>query len=405
MKFSKLSQLVLVSTLGLSLATLLSGCLIVTVDYVFVACSASTSPGSAGQIETYAADSESGALRPVHTAVPSGGSNPVALATTSDYANLYVANQSNDTVVHFLVNYDGSLTAKESVTVPFAPASLAVNFANTQLYVAGGTNPAEIAVYSLSSGTIGSLASSTKLTVPGYSTDSITATGVWALNNGDAVYVTAYDQSAYNPGCPSCVTSTANPGWIFGFTPASNGALAPTPNSPYQAGVKPTAITADPTNRFIYATDFASNELIGYAIGTGEGLNFLVTGPFKTGSEPTAVTIDPRGLYIYVADSLSSNISPYTIGLQSGTPYAVVSVSGSASTTTDTDPVAIAVEPALGRFVYTANYLGNSISGFKLNADTGAVSYTQATPYPTGANPAAIAVVPHGNHAVQSVAP
>ena len=402
MKFSNVSQLALVSILGLLLATLLSGCLIVTVDYVYVTTSSGTTAGSPGEIQIYAADAESGALRPVDKAVPSGGANPVALATTSDYANLYVANQSNDSVVHFTIAYDGSLTQKETVTLPFAPASLAVNLANTYLYVAGGTNPAEVAVYPLSSGTMGTMASSTILTVPNYATDIMVATGVTVLNNGAAVYVTAYDQSAYNP--LGTVTSSANPGWLFGFTVGSNGTLNPTQYSPYLAGIKPTSLITDQTNRFLYATDFASNELIGYNIESGEVPTFMAAGPFKTGSEPTSVVIDPRALYIYVADALSSNVSAYSITLSTGVPTAVVNVTGSASTTTDTEPVSIIVEPALGRYVYTANALGNDISGFDLNINSGALKYDQATPYPTGSNPTALIAVPHGNHAVESVA-
>ena len=132
MKFSKLSQLVLVSTLGLLAASLLSGCLIVTVDYVFVANSSRHSTGTTGEIQTFAVDAESGAMRPVDTAVSSGGSSPVAMAVSGDYANLYVANQGNDTVVHFLVNADGSLTQKDSVTLTFKPSALAVNTAGSQ---------------------------------------------------------------------------------------------------------------------------------------------------------------------------------------------------------------------------------------------------------------------------------
>jgi 6-phosphogluconolactonase (cycloisomerase 2 family) len=69
-------------------------------------------------------------------------------------------------------------------------------------------------------------------------------------------------------------------------------------------------------------------------------------------------------------------------------------------------PVALAIDPALGRFIYTANRLGNSVSGLMLNPDTGALNVTQATPYPTsGANPSALAIVPHGNHSIQAVTP
>ena len=75
-------------------------------------------------------------------------------------------------------------------------------------------------------------------------------------------------------------------------------------------------------------------------------------------------------------------------------------MTGARQSTTDTDPVSIIVDPGLGRYIYTANYLGNSVSGFKLNPSDGTIEPTQATPYPTGANPRALIAVPHGNHAL-----
>jgi len=61
--------------------------------------------------------------------------------------------------------------------------------------------------------------------------------------------------------------------------------------------------------------------------------------------------------------------------------------------------------PALGRFVFTANFLGNSISGFRLNPDTGTLAPTQATPYPSLSKPTAVACIPHGNHSLQQTTP
>ena len=403
MKFSKLSQLFLVSTIGLLVATLLTACEIVTIDYVFVASSAGSGTSSAGQIQTYDADSETGALRSGQPTVLSGGSNPVSIAITSDYANLYVTNQGNSSVVHFALSGSGVLTQKDTITASSAPVSITVNAANTYLYVASGTSSATLTAYSLSSGAIGSVAAQTPLIVPGYSSDSIVPTGVTVLANNNAVYVTAYDQSAYNPG--GTTSSTANPGWVFGYTVGSGGALTPASGSPYKAGVKPSAIAADPTSRFAYVTDFASNQLIGYTIQSGSVLNFLINGPFRTGNEPSSIAIDPRGKYIYVSNALDSSVSAYVIDLSTGTPSGAVNVTGSATNSTDTQPVAILVDPALGRFVYTANQLGNSISGFELNPDTGAMTPTQATPYPTGANPTALASVPHGNHSTQATTP
>ena len=403
MKFSKLSQLFLVSTIGLILATYLSACNLVTIDFVFVAASGGTTAGSTGQIYTYAADAESGALREGAPTVPSGGSSPVAMAVNSLYTDLYVANQSNASVVHFAIASNGVLTQKDTITTTTTPVSLAVNPAGTYLYVITGTTSATLTEYALSSGTIGSASAQTALTVPGYGGDTIIPTGVSVLANGDSVYVTAYDKSAYNPG--GSTSSNANPGWVFGFEIGSSGGLTATTGSPYEAGVKPSAITSDPTNRFVYVTDFASNELIGYTIRSAGALDFLVNGPFKTGNEPTSLVIDPRGIYIYLSNSLDSTVSAYTIALPTGTPSAVVSTTGSQWNATDTQPVSIVVEPSLGRFVYTANHLGNSVSGFRLNPNTGALQTAQATPYPTGESPTAIVAVPHGNHAIQTVTP
>ena len=404
MKFSKLSQLFLVSSIGLIVATLLTACQLVTIDYVFVAASAGTSAGSAGQIYTYAVDSESGALRTGASTISSGGTLPVAMAVTPDYANLYVANQGNNSVVHFAIAGNGVLTQKDSIALSAAPVSLAVNSAGTYLYVISGTTPlGTLTEYALSSGTIGSATATQSLEVPSYTGDTIVPTGVVALANSDAVYVSAYDKSAYNPG--GNTTSNANPGWLFGYAVGSSGALTAVSNSPYEAGVKPSALATDPVDRFVYVTDFASNELIGYSVQSGDALDFMVNGPFKTGNEPTSITIDPRGIYIYLTNSLDSTVSAYSISLPTGTPSGTVGSTSNGGNTTDTEPVAIVVDPSLGRFVYTANYLGNSVSGFRIDPNSGSLQTTQATPYPTGANPAALAAVPHGNHAIQSVTP
>ncbi|HUX43418.1 MAG TPA: beta-propeller fold lactonase family protein [Terracidiphilus sp.] len=404
MKFSKLSQLFLVSSIGLLVATLLTACQIVTIDYVFVASKGTPQTSANGKIETFAVDSESGALRSGTGIVDSGGVDPVAMAVTSDYTDLYVANMGDNSVVHFAVAPNGTLTAKDTISLPDAPVSLAVNTAGTELYVVYGTTSATLAEYALSTGTIGSQTALMPLVIPGYAGDSMVPTGVTVLATDAAVYATAYDKSAYNPG--GTTSSNAHPGWVFGFAVGSGGALAATNGSPYQAGVKPSALAADPTSRFVYVADYASNQLVGYGIQAGGVLSFLINGPFKTGNEPQSVTIDPRGKYMYVANALDSSVSGYVIDRATGTPSLAINSTGASNSATDTQPVSIAVDPALGRFVYTANVLGNSISGFRLDPNTGTLTPTQATPYPTNTQqPTVVVIVPHGNHSLQAVAP
>jgi 6-phosphogluconolactonase (cycloisomerase 2 family) len=403
MKLSKLSRTILVSTTGLVLATLLTSCEIVTIDYVFVATSAGTGSSGTGQIQTFDADSLTGALRNGAAPVSSGGNNPLSIATTADYANLYVVNQASNNVVHFTIADTGALTQKDIVTTSPSPTFVQVNTAGTYLYVVSGPSPAMVTAYSLSGGTIGAVVSQATLSVPGFAGDTLAPTGVTVLANNGAVYVTAYDQSAYNPG--GTTTSNANPGWIFGYSVGTGGTLTAAAGSPWKAGVKPVALAADPTNRFVYVADFASNQMIGYTIQSGSVLNFLINGPFAAGSEPTSLTVDPRGKFIYVTNALSSSVTAYTIDLPTGTPSATISTTGSQTNATDTDPVSIVVDAALGRFVYTANFLGNSVSGFRADPDTGALTPTQATPYAAGLKPAVVVTVPHGNHSIESVTP
>ena len=407
MKFSNLRQLLVVSAVGLGAATLISGCQLVTIDYLFVATSA-TKIGSndtacpGGEIETYAVDSQSGAIRAAAQAC-SGGSTPAVLAISPGEQNLYVANQVDMNIVHFAVATNGVVTKKDSVSLAAPVTAMAVSPDGNTLYVLSGSNSATLSAYTLASGALGSAATSVPLTIPGYPTDTVVPTGLAVLKNGKAVYLTLYDSAAYNPG--GGTSSTAHPGWVFGFTSASGGALTPTPGSPYQAGVKPTAVAADPTNTYLYVTDFASNHLIGYGIYTGYAVNFLPNGPYRTGSEPSAISIDPRGKFIYVSNALDSSVTAYVIDLASGTPSTAVNSTGSQTNSTDTQPISIAVDPALGRFVYTANYLGNSVSGFRLDPTSGTLKQTQATPYPTGVHPSSVILVTHGNHSLQTVTP
>ncbi len=338
MKLSKLSQLFLVSLIGLLAASILTACQIITIDYVFVAGSSGTGGGSAGVIDVFAADSESGALRKAVSPVSSGGSAPVALAVTPNFANLYVANQGSNNIVHFSLATNGELSKQDEVALSNQgsnPVAIAINTAGTKLYVVSSRLPgniagAALAVFPLSStGAIGTAAANGSLhywplTLPGFPGDLIVPTGVAVTTNNDAVYVTAYDQSAYSPG--GTTTSTANPGWVFGFRAGSG--VSPVSGSPFEAGVKPTAVVCDPTNRFTYVTDYASNDLIGYDIQSTFGLSFMTNGPFKTGNEPQAITIDQRGKYLYVANALDSSVSAYALDLPTGTPSATVNPTG-----------------------------------------------------------------------------
>ena len=151
-------------------------------------------------------------------------------------------------------------------------------------------------------------------------------------------------------------TSTANPGWIFGFGVGSGGALTALTGSPYRAGIKPSALVADPTNRFVYVTDYASNQLIGYGISSDQTCSTSSSAaPTRPATSPPPSPSIPRGRFLYVANALDSTVSAYAIDLATGIPSLAINTTGSQTNNTDTQPVSIVVDPALGRYVFTAN--------------------------------------------------
>jgi len=175
-------------------------------------------------------------------------------------------------------------------------------------------------------------------------------------------------------------TSTANPGGCSATRslPAFPYALS---RQPYKAGVKPSALV--PTHKPLSLCH-------GFRLQRADRLHHPERHharlphqrPFKTGNEPNAICIDPRGFNLYITNGLDSSVSAYVI-LWHGNAFRRVNVTGSQANTTDTTPVAVIVDPALGRYVYTATTWEFRI-GFRLNPTTGALTPTQTTPYPTG---------------------
>jgi 6-phosphogluconolactonase len=230
---------------------------------------------------------------------------------------------------------------------------------------------------------------------------------VAVATNGFNNYVYIVDQEA----SPSAA--------VLGFTAdASTGALTPVPGTTvgpavpggptvakgFPAGVTPSAIAEDPRGHFVYVTDKAANQLIGYVVQDGGALIPMVNGPFSTGLFPVAVTIDPRGLYLYVANYNANTVSSYAINQASGTPSGTAGTGGGA-TPVGTAPIGLAIEPALGIYLFVANNLDGTVSGQQLDPHTGVLKGVENTPFPASGLPTSVAAVANGSHATQIVQP
>jgi 6-phosphogluconolactonase (cycloisomerase 2 family) len=166
--------------------------------------------------------------------------------------------------------------------------------------------------------------------------------------------------------------------------------------------VVPSAIAEEPTSRFIYVTDQAANHLIGFTVLPAGGLLPMVNGPFATGLFPANLTIDPTGKLIYVVNYNGSTVEGYMIDEATGTASGAV---GAFATGTGTGPTCVAVDPALGDFLYTSNSLDNTVTGERLSPNTGGLQGVQNSPFNGSAAPTCLAVVPNGPHATQTIIP
>jgi 6-phosphogluconolactonase len=435
MKFSQLGQLALASAVSAALVLGITACgQSNTIAFVYVA-SANSNPGT---IYGFAADGESGALTQILGSPFPAGRNPIGLITAPNGRFVYALNHDDNTVSYYVANSDGKLFAQATYNLKSGtnPNGLAISPDGSTMYVVeaygldANGNP-----YSPTTPGIGALvqipinSDGTLGTERAYATCNnpvaVTVLGSSSNAAGGAVYVvndpagqltTLIDTvAAQNRGATGNATVTypvvgacsggANAvGQISSYqiAPKSN-VLTPGDGSPFAAGVAPNAIATDPGNRFVYVTDFRQNLMLSYSVqGTNGQIQPLVSSTTPTGNLPSAITVDPRGKYIYVSNYGDNTVSGYALNAQTGQPGALAGTSS--STATDPGPAAITVEDSIGRYIYTANFIGGTVSSLYLDPNAGTTHPGQNTPFVGTAKATAVATVKHGDHTTQFVA-
>jgi hypothetical protein len=419
MKFNKSSQLLLVTVASPLVAGVITACGTATTDFVFVASAKGAGSNNYGEIDVFEINSVSGAMRQIPSSpFPSQGRNPVAEAVSADYSSLYVVNQDDNTVVQFFIGRDGKLYPQSTVNTP-GTYPLAVTTSGSYLYVLDTYQPlvdcstsvpcsGSIAVFPIQSsssststttvinGSLGSEVANGSLNywplnlTGNQASDIILPTAVNVLTSGSNtyVYVSAYD-------------STAGKGYIFAFKSVS-GVLSAVTGSPFAAGTQPSAITSytdSNSNSYVYVSDYQSGQIRGFAASTSAAssnlgaLTELSGSPFAAGNEPSAIVADPAYPYVYVANAQDGTVMAYSIASGELTSLG-------ASYTTGIDPVAIGIDPSTNHFLFTVNFLNNTIAGsvsdFELSSTAGTLIDAQHSPYSCNALPTAVAAIAHG---------
>ena len=387
MKLSKLGRIVLASVVSLGLGFGATACgPSNTIDFLYV----TASKQNPGQVSVYKVDSEAGILYQItDSPYPSGGRNPVADVASANGKNLYVINHDDNTIVEFAIGTDGKLYPQQTCNMPGSfPTQLAINEAGTYLYVVEtyqpnfSTNipgPGALVVFPINAnGQLGATSSLCQPVPDG--TNAFFPLG----NNPVSVNVLASGSFVYAVNESDATVSALQVG--------SNGVLSPI--GVFKVGTAPNAIASDPTGKFLYVTDGASNQMYGFLVQSGGSL-VMMPAPVKTDNLPNAVAVDPLGIYVYVANYNGNDVSAYTIDQSTGN---ATPIPGSVTYAVGTGPLCILIEPSEGRYIYTANFLSNTVSGLALNPATGALSAVQNTPFGAGQQPTCSAAITHNHH-------
>ncbi len=312
---------------------------------------------------------------------PVQNTTPTGLALLPSRKYLYAINSRANTISLFAVASDGTLTLTGAPVSAGSGPNVAVIDPSGQYLLVTNNFGNNVSVYSIDAGS-GALkevkGSTPAQSSPFYANDL--PTDIVFTHSGQFVYVT-------NPGIAS----------VTAFT-FSNGVLTQVPGSPFPSapGGEASALAVDGSDRFLYVANPSAANVAPYQNTTGNisGFNIdpssgaLTTqipgSPFTStnGTGPSAITVDPSGRYLYAVTPGSS----YAIWC-----FNIMSTNGQLTPVTNS-PFSLAagglfalIDP-VGDFFYIGSSSGN-IVGYSYDQNTGAPTAIPDSAFSTGAEP------------------
>lgn len=330
--------------------------------------------GGTGTARVYVANAATGSIAGFTigsgklTAVPnlpvSLGFAPVAAVVSPNNGYLYVASSSSINV--YVINADGSLTAKNNGAL-ISVASLDISPNGKWLFgldliqntldefqidaSSGGITPVATPVYPALTGTI--LRQAVKVSPLGNLVFCALGTG------GDRVFTldTASGALKYSQGLTLSTSTTSDNDLVVDSTGSylyvarsgTNGGLAvyaigaggvlnSIAGSPFAAGGRPTSVILDKTGKYVYVANRTDSTVSGYSIGMGSALTAIAGSPFSSGQQVNSLGRDPGGKYLLAgANNGSPDLSMYSFDAASPGKLNLAT-----STATDTDPAGVA---------------------------------------------------------------
>jgi 6-phosphogluconolactonase len=271
-------------------------------------------------ISAFTIDRTSGALASVKSSPFATGPAPNSVAIDPSSSFVYVTNGDAGTVSAYTIDAGGTLSSVPGS--PFAtgtsPSSVAVNpheypavALTTYVYVA---NQADDTV--------------SQFTINfsnGVMTGALTADGapIAAGMGPRALTIDPSGQYVY------VANAAANTLSGYNFYNNNQGTPTVLSGSPYKTGGSPTSVAVDALDNFVFVANEGSNNISAYALAASGDLTALAGSPFAAGDKPSAVAVDPTGSFVYVTNAGSGNVSVFAVTAGtgalsevSGSPYA-----------------------------------------------------------------------------------
>lgn len=196
------------------------------------------------------------------------------------------------------------------------------------------------------------------------------------------------------------------------FLDNNTGRLYETANSPVDIGVaSPFALLFEPSGRYVYVAGRLSNNIMGFEFNAQSAELKPIEGmPVLTGGQRARqLAISPNGRFIYSVNVYSDTVSAFQIDPDSGalhavkgSPYKVgqapVDVRAPMADIPEgitQAPYNIQVHPS-GNYVYVCNWMSASVSVFKINQVSGALTLVDGSPFRSDPHPYDLIISPDG---------
>lgn len=166
----------------------------------------------------------------------------------------------------------------------------------------------------------------------------------------------------------------------------NSGALTFAANT--MIGFNPGGLSIDPSGKFLYIPTDIADYLQDYGgvqvfqVDAAGKMTQTADSPFQlpVNSEPSGVVMDPTGTFLYVSLFNQGQIVAFKRDAASGDLTGISGSPYSTSSNSFPETSSLSMHPS-GKFLYAYDLNGNTISGFSIDSNTGALSELQGSPF------------------------